>query len=71
MYVSMGDMVTVQVGRITNYTFKEIIVYTPTSEPKDNLLIINNKNMLGWLLLLLYIIIPDLPKHLALKININ
>ena len=36
MYVSMDDMVTVQVGRITNYTFKEII-----------LLIINNKNMLG------------------------
>lgn len=60
----------VVVKSVANHTLKEPNKCLLAFSPQDNLLLMNSKGVLGRLLVLLHMIIPELLKRMALKINI-
>lgn len=59
------------VKTITSCAFEKTTAYAPASEPQDCLPMMNSKDVLGRLLLLLYMMIPGFPERLALETNID
>lgn len=51
---------------VESYSFRRLVI-----ELVDNFLVMNSMDVLSRLLLLLHMILPSFPEHLALKVNIN